>query len=54
MEGKADFPKIVVGQEVVQQTDGAIGPLPDVDPFINQVVYLLTSNFIEVQCQCKN
>lgn len=44
VEVEADFPKIVVGQKMVQQADGAVATFPDADPLVDQVVNLFESN----------
>ncbi len=37
---EVELAETVVGEEVMEQADGAVGSLPDADPFVNEVVDL--------------
>ncbi len=37
---EAEFAKVVMGEEMMEQADGTICTLPDADPFIDEVINL--------------
>ena len=40
MEGNPDFTEIVVGEEVMEQADGAVSPLANIHSLVNEVIDL--------------
>ena len=40
MEVEADFSQVVCGQKMMEHANDIVCPLPRVDSFINEVVYL--------------
>ena len=40
MEAEVDFPKVVMGEEVVQEADGTVPTLTNVDGLVDEVIVL--------------